>query len=74
MGCQNHTRIRERRLTYITAATWICVRKPSTTNILTLLDELKVTDAVLPDELDGKTETGHASPYDQNLSIERHCE
>jgi hypothetical protein len=63
-----------RNVTYITSTSRICIRQPCSTNILALLDELKVPYAKFSNYLYGKTEATHARSYYQNFCIERHCE
>jgi hypothetical protein len=57
---------------YIASAARICIRKPGSTNIITLLYKLKVPHAKVSYNLAGKAETGHAGPNNQDLGIKRH--
>ncbi len=60
--------------TDIAATAGVRVLKPSTTDIVALLDELKISHAKLPDELDSETQTGHAGPDDKDFSIKGHID
>lgn len=48
--------------------------RPRPSHISTLFDDIEVTKAIFPDELDSKAAAAHASADDENICIERHGE
>jgi hypothetical protein len=60
--------------THIASTARICIRQPSSTNVLALLNEFKVTYAELSNDLYCEAETTWTRTYDEYLCIERHGE
>lgn len=58
--------------THIASAARICVCQPRATDILTLLNQLKVPDAVVPRNLHGEAQAAHACADDQDFGVKRH--